>query len=500
VSDPNCPSRPARDPLGLPSTERAALWQRVDEILENYFRTLPDASVRPASRDADSGALLENCDLISPMDPQKALDLAVKGLHAHQVHAAHPRHFGLFVPRPTTMGIVAETLVAAFNPQAGSAQHSPFAVQVETHLLRTFADWFGFDSEETNGTFTNGGAEANHTAVLAALDQHCAGFARDGVWALRRRPSLYLSEEGHRSFHKVARACGLGVDSVRLVPTDVAGRMDVHALTRLIEQDRRAGWDPLMIVATAGTTGAGAVDPISALADVAARERLWLHVDGAWGAAAAWLPELAPLFEGLGRADSMTFDPHKWLSVPMGASTFLTRHPHVLEHLFSVGAPYLASTDGQREVEPYARSLQWSRRFSGLKVFLSLLVAGRQGYQQAMRRQLALGDRLRGELMKAGWALRNHAILPVICFDDRGAGVGPAALRDVQALAERTVATGEAWICAVRTRGRPVLRACISGYATTEQDVLSLVETLTRVRTSYRGTRAGPALDSRSAG
>lgn len=499
MSDPNFLLQPARDPLGLHCSERTALWRRLNDVVENYFSTLPDLSVRASSWNESVDALLNDCDLTEPMDPQQALDLAVKGLYGHQVHAAHPRHFGLFVPRPTTMGIVAETLVAAFNPQAGSRQHSPFAVEVEAHLLRTFAEWFGFDPEETNGTFTNGGAEANHTAVLAALDRHCAGFARDGVWALRKRPSLYLSEEGHRSFHKVARVCGLGAETVRLVPTDAAGRMDVQALLRLIDRDRRSGWEPLMIVATAGTTAAGAVDPISALADVAACERLWLHVDGAWGAAAAWLPELAPLFQGLARADSMTFDPHKWLSVPMGASTFLTRHPGVLERLFSVDAPYLSATDSRREVEPYARSLQWSRRFAGLKVFLSLLVAGRRGYRQAMRRQLALGDVLRTELMKSGWTLRNRAVLPVVCFDDID-GDSRAALQEVQAMADRTVATGEAWICAVRTRGRPVLRACISGYGTTEQDVLALVETLARVRASYRGTRAPPVFESTHAG
>jgi glutamate/tyrosine decarboxylase-like PLP-dependent enzyme len=475
------PATPDAGSLGLDHGERRILWQRVIDVLEDYLGSLPDAPVSSIPADADVAALVQGCDLLQPMDSQQALELAVHGLLNCQVHAAHPRHFGLFMPRPTTMGVMAETLVAAFNPQAGSRHHSPFAVEVETHVLRTLGAWFGYDSQSVDGTMTSGGAEANHTAVLAALAHRFPAFVQDGAWALSRRPAIYLSAEAHGSFRKAARACGLGDRSIREIDTDTGGRIDIMALERRIAQDRGDGWEPVMVVATAGTTAAGVVDPIATLAELAEREGLWLHVDAAWGGAAAWLPELAPLFEGLARADSITFDPHKWLSVPLGAGAFLTRHVGLLEDLFSVDTPYLPEPDGDAGAEPYAKSLRWSRRFTGLKVFLSLLVAGREGYQQTMRRQLAYGDLLRRQLKKTGWTLRNRTVLPVVCFDDVS-GTSQASLEHIKKIAHDVVASGQAWVCPVRTRGRPVVRACISGYDTSEQDVMTLVQTLADVR------------------
>ncbi len=482
------PGRVFIDPLGLNHSERMRLWRRVIKVMESYLHTLPSVPASPVAHDGSMTTLVRRYDLLKPMDPQQVLELAVDGLW-DQAHAAHPQHFGLFMPRPTAMGVIAETLVAAFNPQAGSCHHSPFAVAVEAHVLRTLGAWFGYDRADVDGTITTGGAEANHTAVLTALEYRFPGFAQEGLWALSKHPAIYLSEEGHRSFHKAARACGLGNHAVRLVATDSAGRIDVQTLEDCIARDRLAGWEPVMIVATAGTTAAGAVDPIAALANLAEREGIWLHVDGAWGAAAAWLTELAPLFDGLARADSITFDPHKWLSVPLGVGTFLTRHGGVLERLFSVEAPYLPELDEHPDAEPYAHSLQWSRRFSGLKVFLSLLVAGRQGYEQSMRRQLALGDLLRRELLKTGWTVRSRSLLPVVCFDDAPYD-GKATLSHVQALVRRTVSSSQAWVCAVRTVGCPVVRACISNYVTTEHDVLALVRTLAKAR---RGVALPPS-------
>lgn len=188
--------------------------------------------------------------------------------------------------------------------------------------------------------------------------------------------------------------------------------MDVAALADLVARDRAAGRAPFFIAATAGTTNAGAVDPI---AEVARRERLWLHVDAAWGGAAALCPELRSLLAGIGRSDSITFDAHKWLSVPMGAGMFLTREAGILRRTFQVaGAAYMPPPHRPDCADPYAHSMQWSRRFAGLKVFLSLLVAGWDGYAAAIREQVALGRRLR----EAGFAVVNETELPVVCFVD----------------------------------------------------------------------------------
>jgi glutamate/tyrosine decarboxylase-like PLP-dependent enzyme len=213
---------------------------------------------------------------------------------------------------------------------------------------------------------------------------------------------------------------------------------------------------------------------------------LWLHVDAAWGGAAALVPELRPVLDGVSRASSVTFDAHKWLSVPMGAGMYITRHPGILERTFRVAAGYMPRDGaGLPVMDPYAHSMQWSRRFIGLKVFLSLAVAGWEGYEAAVRHQTAMGGRLRERLREEGWQVVNDTPLPVACFVDSGAGGRSAAF--LEGVAAAVLASGEAWISttAVGEVG-PALRACITNYRTGPEDVDALVAALDRARASLR--------------
>src|SRR5262249_19475580 len=186
----------------------------------------------------------------------------------------------------------------------------------------------------------------------------------------------------------------------------------------------------------------------------------------AWGGAVALAPELRPLLAGCERAASITFDAHKWLSVPMGAGIYLTRHPGWLERTFRVAAAYMP-TGRAAAPDPYAHSMQWSRRFIGLKVFLSLAVAGWEGYAAAVRHQMAMGDLLRRRLAEEGWTVVNDTPLPVVCF--RRPSIRMAAV------AAAVVASGAAWLSTVPLDGGPALRACITNYRTTAADVEALV-------------------------
>jgi glutamate/tyrosine decarboxylase-like PLP-dependent enzyme len=180
------------------------------------------------------------------MAPEEVVAHVTRGLEVDQVHTSHPGYFGLFNPAPTTMGVAADTLVAAFNPQLASWSHSPFANAAERHVIQTFGSRFGYAA--TDGTFTSGGTEANHTAVLTALTQSFPQFATEGLTGLR--PVLYVSEQAHHSFHKAARVSGLGAAGLREVPVGEDQTLDVAALTRAIEEDRRAGKTPFMVVGT----------------------------------------------------------------------------------------------------------------------------------------------------------------------------------------------------------------------------------------------------------
>ncbi|HEX2224367.1 MAG TPA: pyridoxal-dependent decarboxylase, partial [Thermoanaerobaculia bacterium] len=392
----------------------------------------------------------------------------------------------------------ADALVAAFNPQLATWGHSPFPVEVEQHLIRAIGERFGYEPGRLEGTFTSGGAEANHTALLTAITRAFPDVGRRGLMALRSQPVFYVSPGGHDSFHKAARMVGLGSESMREVAVDAGFRMRADDLAERIRQDRRDGLAPFLVVATAGSTAAGVVDPLDDIAAVAEEEGLWFHVDAAWGGAAVLLPELRPRLGGIGRASSITFDAHKWLSVPMGAGLYLTRVPGILERTFRVSAGYMPR-EGAGALDPYASSLQWSRRFIGLKLFLSLAVAGWDGYEAAVRHHVAMGDRLRDGLRAAGWTVVNDTPLPLVCFVDSGPEGRSAAF--LEGVAADVVASGEAWISLVGLgEGNQALRACVTNYRTGSQDVDALLGLLERARERVAGAGAPAALSGSAPG
>jgi glutamate/tyrosine decarboxylase-like PLP-dependent enzyme len=356
----------------LDKKTRIVLWQRLIEVIEEYIANVNQARVAPYL-DADKiRSLLEPIIFKQSIDPfLQAVNFVVQGLWDYQMHVSHPQYFGLFNPSPSTVGIVADALVAVFNPQLATWSHSPFAVEVEQHLIRFFAAQFGYNSAKADGTFTTGGTEANHTALLTALTHKFPEFAQRGLRGLDNQPKLYVSTESHHSLIRTARSCGLGADAVQQIPVDDSLQMKVEVLIDQIARDRAAGFTPFLVTATAGTTNAGVADPIKRIADVAVQHDLWFHVDAAWGGAILFVTEMRNVLEGIERSDSITFDTHKWLNVPMGAGLYLTRHPEILLKTFSIEADYMPKDAlGLDVVDPYVRSLQCSRRFIGLKVWL----------------------------------------------------------------------------------------------------------------------------------
>lgn len=465
---------------------RKKLWDHVVDTIETYITQLHQARVTPLSDPEAIRSLLSSMKFDRPMNPIEVLDFVQQGLWNHQVHVAHPRYFGLFNPAPTAMGIAADALVAAFNPQLATWNHSPFACEVEHHLIKTMAGQFGYDPEKADGSFTTGGAEANMTALLTALVSTFPEYAKKGLRALKKQPTLYVSTESHHSFLRAARFCGLGSDAVREIPVDERFRMKVQALETRIEQDRKAGAAPFLVVANAGTTNGGAIDPIVPIADVSSSQKLWFHVDAAWGGAAVFVPELRPVLEGIERSDSITFDSHKWLSVPMGAGLYLTKHPDILEQTFRITADYIpAEVVGQNIVDPYKHSMQCSRRFIGLKIFLSLAVTGLDGYASVIRHQTAMGDLMREKLKASRWEIVNQTKLPLVCFVDGQSPRGKGA-EFVEAIARQIVSSGKAWISVTRLdKTLPVLRACITNYRTESQDINALVNDLNKAREKF---------------
>lgn len=467
----------------LEIAEERQLWNRVADIVVGHPRTLETHRVAPRLDPEKIRALLAHCDFQQPMDPRAALEFVTTALLDHQVHVPHPRYFGLYNPAPAPISIIADTLVAAFNPNMAAWSHSPFANEAEQHVIRALGERFGYPPGQAFGVFASGGAEANHTALLAALANAFPDFFDHGLRALPAQPVFYVSSERHHSFLKAARLCGLGSSAVRHIGIDSKLRLNVDELAATIANDRQAGFVPFLIVATAGTTNAGVIDPLPAMQQLAQQHNVWFHVDAAWAGAVALLPELRHLLEGIANADSITFDAHKWLSVPMGAGLFLTHHRDILRKTFRTPNEYMPrEAAGMDVIDWYDHSMQWSRRLIGLKVFLSLLVAGWAGYAESIRHMVAMGNHLREKLQASDWRILNDTPLPVVCFADATTPEKDRPER-LQRIVQGVLDSGEAWISTtVLGRTLPAIRACITCFRTGPQDVDRLVEALNRAR------------------
>lgn len=423
--------------------------------------------------------LRSHYDFKDPVPLEEAASDVEHMLHEWQVHVTHPRYFGLYNPSVTLSSVVADTIVAMYNPQLASWRTSPAANEIERHTLAWLSGKFGLPSESF-ATFTNGGAEANLTAVIAALTRAFPGYGDEGLQRLAVKPAIYLSAEAHHSFNKVASMTGLGRTALRTVSTDSDLRMNLGELAARIEDDRKSGHSPLMVVGTAGTTAAGVIDPLPELARICGDNQMWFHVDAAWGGAAITSASLRHHLAGIELADSITCDAHKWFSVAMGCGMFFCRHREVVQRAFSTEAGYMPNTISESTFDPYMNSVQWSRRFIGLKLFLSLAERGESGQAQMIDHQSRMGDLLRQTLTAAGWKIVNKTPLPVVCFTREGLDL-PAFLQDLR---QHQVA----WMSVTRIAGSPAVRACITSFKTTEDDVVLVVREITELAKERRAS------------
>jgi glutamate/tyrosine decarboxylase-like PLP-dependent enzyme len=453
--------------------------RRLDEDL--LTRTLLEACDRvvagPVTPTIDLAAFrneLAGFDFDAPRPSENVLAWVVAQLERGVVHTNHTRYFGLFNPGASFPAQCADRIAAAFNPQLATATTSPVAVAIEGHVIRSVAHRGGLPGE-TAGHFTTGGAEANYTALICALTHAHPDFAAKGAGAFAGQPVFYTSRDSHLAWFKIAHQAGIGRDAVRLVDTDGAGRLDPKALATLLRRDCDEGCVPVMIAATAGTTNAGMVDPLAACESLAREAGLWFHVDAAWGGALIASDATRHELAGIERADSVTIDAHKWFATTMGSGMFLTPHPEILSAAFRVsGTGYMPSN--LAGIDPYVTSVQWSRRFVGLRLFLSLACAGWEGYARHVKRSIKLAELLATELQQRGWSIANRSPMAVLCLEP------PPGSASIRAIADRVLASGQAWVSVAEFEVRPVIRACVTHGETSIADVTALVGALESAR------------------
>ena len=388
-------------------------------------------------------------------------------LKSWQVQVTHPRYFGLFNPSVTLASAVADTLVAVYNSQLANWRTSPAANEIERHTLGWLTDKFGLPAE-TIATFTSGGTEANLSAMVVALTHAFPAYGQHGLRHLPAQPTIYLTEEAHNGYNKLAHITGIGRQALRIVATDSQLKLDIDDLKRQVAQDRENGFAPFMVIGTAGTTATGVIDPLQEIGDFCRDEKLWLHVDAAWGGAAIVSLQLKQYLAGIESADSITCDAHKWFSVPMGCGMFFCRHPERVAEAFRVGITYLSKNADLTTPDPLMTSVQWSRRFIGLKLFMALAQHGESGQVEMIEHQARMGHVLREALVASGWRIANSTPLPLICFTREG--LVPAEF--LAGLRERQIA----WMSEAAIGGTPVVRACITSFKTTEADIRWVVD------------------------
>lgn len=393
-------------------------------------------------------------------------------LSAWSIHTNHPRHFGLFQPSLRKTGVIADALVAAYNPQVGAWWFSPAANEIEKHSLAFISKKFGFNPKEVFSSFTSGGSESTTTAVLCALTKHFPHYAMEGLIGFTGRPKIYVSSEAHDSIVKIAHQLGLGRCAISRIPTDSKQRLDINLLTRQVVKDRSVKDKPFLVIATAGTTAGGAIDPLPELSQFCQSENLWLHVDAAWGGGFVFSDKTKTYFTGIEEADSVTWDPHKSLPIPLGAGYFLCKHKESVKRTFSVSASYVPDeVEGQLDL--YKMGLPWSRRFIGLKVFMVIAELGEEGLAQMIEHQFSMGNYLLQRLQETGWIIENSSPLPVVCFSH------PNSKHSIEKILNTVMTRRKCWISQVSLSGeRPALRACISSYKTQKEDINILIDEL----------------------
>ncbi len=464
-------ARPSSSLFPGPAKQRS--WEDdLTTLLEEALRRIPSGRVSPAFDLAAFRADLAGFDFTAPRPMPDVLFWVISRLETGLVHLTHPRYFGLFNPAPSFPSQCADRIAAAFNPQLATATTSPAGVELEAHVIRAVAARAGLP-DGSGGHFTSGGSEANATALICALTRSNPSYAGTGARAFSGPPTFYVSSDAHLAWYKIAHQAGIGREAVRLVETDTAGRMDTGALAAGIALDRSYGRVPVMIVATAGTTGGGMIDPLHACSEVARTRGLWLHVDAAWGGGLIASDRLRRALAGIETADSVTIDAHKWFATTMGCGMFLTAHPDVAAQSFHVAqdaASFMPSND--RQHDPYVTSGQWSRRFLGLRLFLTLAVAGWAGLGAHVERSVRLARTIRLELQARGWNVVNNSPVGVVCAEPPPGSLG------ARRIVEGVVASGLAWVALARFLGREVIRICVTNGRSSPDDVDFLVRLL----------------------
>ncbi len=491
--DDSAESLERHTPANLSADEFRTVGHQLIDTIAEFYDSLPQRPVTRAETASEIRKILGDKSLPEHGKPAGALlEETAQMLFDHSLHNGHPRFLGYITSSAAPLGALADMLAASINNNLGKWDLSPIASEIEAQTVRWIGEFIGYP-EGSGGILSSGGNMANFLAFIAARKAQADWPIREhglhDQQGQSRRLTVYGSRETHTWIEKAADIAGLGTDAIRWIETDERQRLRTDALEAQIDSDIANGCTPFIVVGTAGNVSTGAVDPLEAIADICARRKLWFHVDGAYGAPAAALPDASDDLAALARADSVALDPHKWLYNPIEAGCTLVRDPTTLSDAFSFEPSYyrLNAEGAESGLNYYAMGMQNTRGFRALKVWLNLRHIGKSGYVEMISQDIALARRLYRlaeghdelEAIAQSLSITNLRFVPRDLSADNETHA--EYLNELNtAVLDQLQRGGEIFVSNAIINSCHTLRACVVNFRTTRNDIDALPGIISR--------------------
>jgi aromatic-L-amino-acid/L-tryptophan decarboxylase len=473
---------------GLMNTDEfRELGHRVVDLLAEYLDDIEERPVFPNVEPATLARLFAEPLPLDPTPPETVLRELEQKLLPNCTHVGHPGYMGLITPSPSPIGIIADFICSALNQNLGAYTIGPAAVAMERRTVRWLTDLVGYDGN-AGGHLTSGGQMANFTGIKLARDFVSGDrIQHDGV---RERWAVYTSEERHVSVDKAVDAVGLGREALRALPTDSEFRLQLDALESAIADDRKRGIRPMCIVAIFGSTNTGAIDPLRELRAIADREGMWLHADAAYGGGMLLSHAWPMRHRGLELADSVTIDPHKWFYAPLDAGAILVRDDRRLTASFGIKPAYLTDEydRANERYQYYVHSFEQSRRFRGLKVWMSFKRYGAREIGEWIDNNVRQAKHLYSLVaVHPDFEAACEPPLSAICIRYRGADHDQEESKKLHALVARRVEeSGKFWFSTTELKGKMFFRMSPVNFRTRTEHMDQLLAFLEKECRSAR--------------
>jgi aromatic-L-amino-acid decarboxylase len=461
------------------------LGQAVTKLISELAGRLESAPVTSPATPADLERLFDEPLPVDGISAEEILARFERDVAPHAMQIPSPRYFGQFNPTPLAIGVWADALCSALNQNAGAWRNGPTSALIEAQVIRWLCELVGY-GPEAFGTLASGGSEANLIALKCARDNAARKICEIGLRALGGDLTVYASEQCHFSLEKSVDILGLGRQSLRKIDTDERFHIRLASLRQAIEMDRREGRVPCCIVGMAGATSTGVIDPLPELGRIAEENNCWFHVDAAYGGGLAFSDQHKNKLRGIELANSVTFDPHKWMFVPFACgATFVRDGGNVLRDSFDITPEYLNEDRGGADVQYdfFRYGQMGTRRFNALKLWMTFKFMGRRGYGEMVDHHIELTRHLAARLDELPDFERIGEIETAVCcfryLPERVRAVAPEEQDRVQGrLQQRIEKSGEAFFPSTILHGRRALRVNINSYLTERRHVDDLIELL----------------------